>query len=121
MTYYKRWKKLARGNKDLAGFNDVASKNNINKNNNINNNNDIIENKNINVNDNVNNEGGEFIESLLGNEKKKDIRENVRGIYFDEDVVKPLDKLGKKGGRGAKSKIVNDALRFYFKSKGIIE
>lgn len=79
---------MSRKNKSLAGFDAVASDNN---------------NTNINVNDNDN-----VIENILGNQKAKSV---LVGIYFEPEVAEALDQAAKKGGRGAKSKIVNEAVR----------
>jgi hypothetical protein len=92
-----------------SGFDDVAKINNDNVNevdemvktevdtnndtdNSINNNDDTVD----------------VIDDILG--KKKSTRVQ-RGLYLDRDVDAALSKLGKKGGKGAKSDIVNALLR----------
>ncbi|MDP4085787.1 MAG: hypothetical protein Q8934_14370 [Bacillota bacterium] len=140
---------MARKNKNLASFNDVA-RNNINKNvdvnNNINindNNNDKItdrvndsantniievnipnENEDINNNVNINNKPQErsYLDTLIeGKAKKSNEAETVlTGIYLQKDLSKILDSLAKKGGKGAKSRIVNEALRSIFIEKGLL-
>ncbi|MBA2873157.1 hypothetical protein HNQ85_003495 [Anoxybacillus calidus] len=106
---------MARKNRDLAGFGEVAF-NNINKN--INNNiNDNINKSNIEQN---NDDKVDFIDQLIEGTKKKSNNLVLVGVYLQKDVAQVLDELAKKGGRGAKSKIVNDALQQIFKEKGLI-
>lgn len=91
------------------------------------NNNDI---NNININDNLNinetpesssgSESTDFLDELIKGTKKKDDQVVLTGIYLQKDLAQILDKLGKKGGRGAKSRIVNDALRKVFMDKGLL-
>lgn len=63
----------------------------------------------------------DFIDKLLveGKKKKKDDLV-LTGIYLQPDLAHILDSLGKKGGRGAKSRIVNEALRKVFTEKGLL-
>lgn len=85
---------------------------------------------NINVNDNFNanealessagSESSDFLDELIKGTKKKDDQVVLTGIYLQKDLAQILDKLGKKGGRGAKSRIVNDALRKVFTEKGLL-
>lgn len=42
------------------------------------------------------------------------------GLYLEPDISNVLDELGRKGGRGARSQIVNDALRKYFKERDLL-
>lgn len=44
----------------------------------------------------------------------------ANGIYLQKDILQTLNKLAKKGGRGAKSRIVNEALKEIFKQKGLL-
>jgi deoxyadenosine/deoxycytidine kinase len=114
---------VARKDKDLAGFGDVAEvtdykKNNINPN--VNNDIDIKDNDDVNENTNEDdntNTKEDFLGQLLEDSKKKDELVLV-GVYLDKDVAKVLDRLGKKGGRGMKSRIVNETLRNLFKESG---
>ncbi|MGO4268238.1 hypothetical protein AB4Z22_00075 [Paenibacillus sp. TAF58] len=62
----------------------------------------------------------DFLDSLLVEKSKKKDELVLVGIYMQPDLAGILDKLGKKGGRGAKSRIVNDALRKLFTEKGLI-
>lgn len=79
---------------------------------------------NNNVNDNVIVEtqpknDPDFLDTLLEPTKKKaDLV--LTGIYLQPELAKVLDMLGKKGGRGAKSRIVNDALKKLFTEKGLL-
>jgi hypothetical protein len=91
---------LSRQGKQIAGFGKVAS-DDANKNNN-----------NINVNINENN----IIDKLSGKSSKKD----MKGIYFDLEVAAALDDLGKQGGRGAISKVVNEATKKYLQEHGLL-
>lgn len=121
---------------------------NENKNDNVNNdtykdanasvNKDDDANMNINVNNDVNdninikelNEGSQqsaaaketdYLDKLIeGHVKKSDTSTVLTGIYLQKDLLKVLDSLAKKGGRGAKSKIVNEALRSVFIDKGLL-
>jgi hypothetical protein len=84
-----------------------------------------INNDNANVNNNINNDQiqqnePDFLDTLLepGQKKKNDLI--LTGIYLQPDLAKILDSLGKKGGRGAKSRLVNDALRKLFNEKGLL-
>lgn len=107
---------MVRKDRSLAGFDDVA---NTGSNNNINNN----DNDNNIVNDNVNKrmpgQGPDYLDQLLeGQTKKQEMK--LTGVYLQPDVEKILDKLGKQGGRGAKSRIVNEALRKLFMEKDLL-
>ena len=71
---------------------------------------------------NVENENNTFLNNLIqGKGKKKNDALINTGIYFEPEVVEILNKLGKQGGRGAKSKIVNDAVKAVFKDAGLIK
>lgn len=94
------------GNKDPVG----NDNNNVNKNNNIN----------INVNGEGASSHSDLLDTLLVETKPKKEELVLTGLYLQPDLAKLLDKLGKKGGRGAKSRIANDALRKYFSDKGIL-
>lgn len=139
---------MARKNKNLASFEELAN-NNIIKNNLFNNDEDIIANKlninNANINNdsndnenvdnnnkiskedsvNINNrvtveKQGDYLDSLIeGSVKKKENETVLTGIYLQKDLSQILDHLAKKGGRGAKSRIVNEALRTVFNDKGL--
>lgn len=71
---------------------------------------------------NVENENNKFLNNLIqGKGKKKNDALINTGIYFEPEVFDILNKLGKQGGRGAKSKIVNDAVKAVFKDAGLIK
>ncbi|HER2025570.1 hypothetical protein LCL90_22860 [Bacillus infantis] len=83
------------------------------------------ENKNVDVNDNINvnnnvhvnnNEDGSLLSELVSGKKTKKKSDTLinSGIYFEPDVYEVLQSLAKKGGRGAKSRIVNESLRKEF-------
>jgi hypothetical protein len=63
---------------------------------------------------------GDFIDNLLGESPKKKEDLVLTGVYLQKDIAQILDQLGKKGGRGAKSRIANDALRKLFIEKGLL-
>lgn len=81
---------------------------------------------NNNVNDNVvdnkglQEAGHDFLDTLLESSGKKKNDLILTGLYLQPDLAHILDKLGKKGGRGTKSRIVNDALRKLFQEKGLL-
>jgi hypothetical protein len=64
-------------------------------------------------------EGQDYLDKLLEDGKQKNDL-ILTGLYLEPDLAKLLDRLGKKGGRGAKSRIANDALRKYFLDKGLL-
>lgn len=89
-------------------------------------------NKNVNVNDNVNvnnnvhvnkNEDGSLLSELVSGKKTKKKSDSLinAGIYFEPDVHEVLQSLAKKGGRGAKSRIVNESLRKEFIAAGLLQ
>lgn len=91
---------MARNKRNLAGFDAVAAE--------VENTSNINTNVNINVNNDV-------IDEILGGKQAK----QLVGIYFDEDLAIILNQLADKK-RGAKSAIVNEALRRLFQEKGLI-
>ncbi|MCI3923562.1 hypothetical protein MO973_25375 [Paenibacillus sp. TRM 82003] len=90
----------------------------------------VTDKNNHNRNDHNNNciekvKGPQSVDHLIEDiDKNKPVRYDERlklvGIYLELDVAKALDRLGKKGGKGAKSKIVNAALKQLFAKKGLI-
>lgn len=102
---------MARKDRTLAGFGDVAG----------NNNDDMNVNDKINTNNKETEKGdADYLDTLLleegpGKTKKHELI--LVGVYLQPEVARLLDRLGKKGGRGAKSRIANDALKKYFKDK----
>lgn len=108
---------MARKNKNLAGFGDVANvniNNNDNENNNVNVDNiESIEKEHTTSND-------EFLDQLIEGNQKKKKQAKVTGVYLEPELEKILDQLARKGGKGAKSKIVNESLRLVFERKGLI-
>lgn len=90
-----------------------ASNSNINKSSNENSENEIIETINSNSRSQV-----DPLDALLNAENEELL---YRGYYLEKEVVKVIEKMGKKGGKGRggiKSKIVNEALKQVFKEKG---
>lgn len=131
---------MARSKRNIAGFNDVANRNNKDSDNpkiNINVNDDNNENKNTNenkiANENTNkntnksvsknanenkNENIDPLDKVLMENKKKDKTHILKGIYFEREVAAAIDRIGKNGGKGIKSQIVNEAVKKVFKEKG---
>jgi hypothetical protein len=110
---------LARKDRNLAGFGDLA-----NDDNNTNN----AANDNVKANHNVNNDNQEnpntvkpdYLDKLLDEATKKKDDLVLIGVYVQPHLEQILSRLGKKGGRGAKSRIVNDALKKMFEEKGLL-
>lgn len=71
----------------------------------------------ININSNINT-NMDTIDALFEEEEDPVV---FRGFYLEKDIVTVLNKLGEKGGKGIKSKIVNEALRKVFREKGWLE
>lgn len=136
---------MARKARNLASFDELATNinNNINKNlfgnDNTNNDENIdnIDNHNINKIDSTNDNNNvdvnintnkdieitelDYLDKLIeGKTKKSESYTVLTGVYLQKDLAKILDSLAKKGGRGAKSRIVNEALRSVFKEKGLL-
>lgn len=61
----------------------------------------------------------EFIDTLLLGTNVKEIKTMI-GVYLEPDVANVLRWLGKKGGRGSQSKIINDLLKIAFIEKGLL-
>jgi hypothetical protein len=109
----------------LTRFDDVANVNknnndNVDVNNNVNNNEDINENNDINTNE------SDLVGSLrllADTKSKKKGKESMKptGIYFEENVLTVLKNLASNGGRGAQSKIVNDATKDAFIQAGLMD
>jgi hypothetical protein len=106
----------------MGGIPDSKENVNVNKNDNVNVDVNKNDNDNVNVNNNVDvNVNNDFLNDLVKEKpKKKSDSLTNSGIYFEEEVYKILMGLAKKGGRGAKSKIVNDALKVAFKNAGLM-
>ncbi|MED4534218.1 hypothetical protein ABET51_15760 [Metabacillus fastidiosus] len=124
---------MARKNRSLASFGDVADtniniNNDVNEKDNINGNEDInngdfennIVTDNINDIDSDNDHNNDYLDSLIEGTKKKSNQPVLTGVYLQKDVLQVLDRLAKKGGKGAKSKIVNEALRKVFMEKDLL-
>jgi len=107
---------MARKNRSLASFDDVATSNNNNDNKNVNDNVNINDNKK--ENNDVNND--DYIDNIINGTSEKKKKPVLTGVYLDPDIAKTLDSLGKKAGRGGKSKITNEALRKVFEEKGLL-
>ena len=73
------------------------------------------------VNNTVDKSGNiDYLDSLIESQNSKKKKSVLKGIYFSEDIAETLDKLGEKGGRGTRSKIVNEVVRKVFKEKGLL-
>jgi hypothetical protein len=100
---------------------DVNKNKSDNISNNTDKNNTVNENTAINANVNEQTPALDYLDNLIGgNAKKTENNTVLTGIYLQKDLAKALDNLAKKGGRGAKSRIVNEALRAVFKEKGLL-
>lgn len=101
--------------RNLMGGASTTEENNINNNVNENINNNV--NVNVDINDNQN-----FLNDLVSGKAKKKADTLINsGVYFEPEVYSILMTLAKRGGRGAKSKIVNDALKAAFKNAGLMD
>lgn len=110
-------------NSDINQINDDNKNISINDNKYISDNENINTNVNVNINEKNNNaeSPGDYLDKLIeGNTKKKSNETVLTGIYLQKDISQILDRLAKKGGRGAKSKIVNEALKTIFEDKGLL-
>ena len=108
---------MARKNRSLVSFADVANIDN-NKIDNNNNDNDINNqtNNQINNKDNENvNKHDDEIDNILNNDHKT--TKVQKGIYFEPEVAKALDKLVKKKRQ---SEFVNAAVKKIMKEKGLL-
>lgn len=105
---------MARKDRNLASFADVAEDITTENNENsiIDNNNNVVKNNNDNKKD--------LLDDLLGG-KKKPVKNVWTGVYLKPEIAAVLDKVSKKGGKGAKSDIVNESLRQLFVAKGLLK
>lgn len=65
-------------------------------------------------------ESGSILDELLGKSQRIEDTHVMRGIYIEKQLDKIIDRLAKKGGRGVKSKLVNEALKKLFREKGLL-
>lgn len=77
-------------------------------------------NSNINPDVNFKEKTADPLENLQKEMPAKDLTTELRGIYFDTEVVKVIDEQAKRLGRGGKSKLVNDIVKSYFENKGLL-
>lgn len=61
----------------------------------------------------------DIIAEIVEQKKKRDSRKLI-GIYFDSEVAEILNMIGEKGGKGAKSRVVNDAVKRLFIEQGLL-
>lgn len=112
------------GKRDLVDFGSVAQ-NDDNVNVNVN----EDENKNDNVNDEKDNDlvfennvnSDDILNDLLAPKKKKGDTHEMRGIYFEKEVVRIMDKLARNNSKGFKSALVNEAVKRVLREKGYME
>lgn len=63
----------------------------------------------------------ELIDSIINNNVKKRLDDLKQvGVFLEPDVFAVYEALGNKGGRGARSEMVNLALRKMYKEKGLL-
>lgn len=60
------------------------------------------------------------IDRIMNDEARKGMDKVLIGIYIEPEVAKILDTLYKRGGRGTKSEIANEALKKLFEEKGLL-
>lgn len=95
----------------------------------INNNNDVDNNVDNNV-DNKNSSEKErnndmisaidkVIDTALATKKEKE-KPVFHGIYFEPDVSAAINRIAKKGGKGVKSKMINDIVKVALEQKGLL-
>ncbi|WP_306010513.1 hypothetical protein [Bacillus sp. MMSF_3328] len=94
--------------KGITGFQDVADENS-------------------NVNSNINTEinpsvkfNVDPLEKLQEENPAKELTTVLKGIYFDSEVAEVIDLQAKRLGRGGKSQLVNDIVKSYFITKGLL-
>lgn len=105
---------MARKERNLANFADVASNGNENG---------IIENtkNNNSININNKNDNEDIFDKLIDGKKKKQPKNVWTGVYLKPEIANVLEQLAKKGGKGVKSEVVNEALRRVFIEKGLMD
>ena len=57
------------------------------------------------------------VSSLIGKPKVFENLFSRQTFYVHNDFIKTIDKMAKKGGKGAKTRIINEALEMYLQSK----
>jgi hypothetical protein len=103
--------------------NNINVKEDANMNANANDDIQVNENNKINENENIQQDtaAGDYLDELIeGKVKKSEYETTLTGIYVRNDLLQVLNRLAKQGRRGAKSKVVNEALEKVFKEKGLI-
>lgn len=59
------------------------------------------------------------IDEALAIKKEKD-KPVFHGVYFEPDVSAAINKIAKKGGKGVKSKLINDIVKAALQQKGLL-
>jgi hypothetical protein len=111
-----------REQRSLKSFGEVANedvnvKANVNKEANINNN---LKND-LDFNHNATNNFTDELDDILSSKENKNKTHILKGIYFERDLAKAIDKVTKGKGKGAKSEIINAIVKKAFKEKGWLE
>lgn len=79
-----------------------------------------IKDVNINVNVDVNSAGHAEVAVLkVGKAERYDALRKMKGFWIENEIVKAVDSLAKKGGKGFASDFANEALREHLKRYGI--
>lgn len=73
----------------------------------------------VNIPDQPVEQSTDYIDTLLGGQEPREVLK-LNGVYLQQDVENVLNWLGKKGGRGTKSRIVNELLKAAFIEKGLL-
>jgi hypothetical protein len=98
---------MSRENRNLAGFSQVADVSpKINNNNNEKNS----------VNDSQSKEM-DVLDKVLDDKTKKSKTMKLKGIYFENDVARAIDRVTRGRGKGAKSELINAIVKMVFKQK----
>lgn len=100
---------MARNKGHIAGFEEVSGDD-------VNNN----ANSNENSNENNNDAASDPLDRIINKKKKKDDTHTLKGIYFENDVARALDKIKSSGGKGIQSEVVNDIVKKALKEKGFM-
>lgn len=92
---------MARKKENIADFDSVADINNNNK-----------------INAKENNSNNDELDNILLEKENKGNTHILKGIYFEREVARAIDRVSRGKGKGVKSDLVNAAVKQVFKEKG---